>query len=52
MSCYHKEGDHSKELATTLVKQDLPAMLDDPPAVPPTKKSKPDNSTDDGAPSM
>ena len=52
MSHYPKSGDHSEELAMALVKQDLPAMSDDSPEAPPAKKSKPDNSTDDGTPSM
>ena len=52
MSCYPKSGDHSKELAIALVKQDLPATSDDPPEVPPAKKSKQDDDANDGAPSM
>ena len=52
MSRYPKSGDHSKELAIALVKQDLPATSDDPPEAPPAKKSKPDNDANDGAPSM
>ena len=52
MSHYPKSGNHSKELAIALVKQDLPATSDDPPAAPPAKKSKPDNDANVGAPSM
>ena len=52
MSYYPKSGDHSKELAIALVKQDLPATSDDPPEAPPAKKSKPDNDANDGAPLM
>ena len=52
MSRYPKSGDHSKELAIALVKQDLPATSDDPPEAPPAKKSKPDDNANDGAPSM
>ena len=52
MSCYPKSGDHSQELAIALVKQDLPATSDDPPEAPPAKKSRPDDDTNDGAPSM
>ena len=52
MSRYPKSGDHSQELATVLVKQDLPATSDDPPEAPPAKKSKPDDDANDGAPSM
>ena len=52
MSRYPKSGDHSQELAIALVKQDLPATSDDPPEAPPTKKSKPDDDANDGAPLM
>ena len=52
MSRYPKGGDHSKELAIALVKQDLPASSDNPPEATPAKKSKPDNDANDGALSM
>ena len=52
MSHYPKSGNLSKELATALVKQDIPASSDDPLEGPPAKKPKPDDSTGDGAPSM
>ena len=52
MSRYPKSGDHSKELAIALVKQDLPAASDDPPEAQPAKKLKPDDNANDGAPSM
>ena len=52
MSRYPKSGDHSKELAIALVKQNLPATSDDPPEAPPAKKLKPDDNANDGAPSM
>ena len=52
MSRYPKSRDHSQELAIALVKQDLPAMSDDPPEVLPAKKSKSDDDANDGAPSM
>ena len=52
MSSYPKSGDHSKELAIALVKQDLPATSDNPPEAPPAKKLKPDDDANDGAPLM
>ena len=50
MSHYPKSGDHSKELAIALVKQDLSATSDDPPEA--AKKSKPDDDANNGAPLM
>ena len=47
MSRYPKSGDHSKELAIALVKQDLPGTSDDPPEAPPAKKLKPDDDAND-----
>ena len=52
MSRYPKSGDHSKELAVALVKQDLPTMPNTPLEPPHSKKHKTDEETDDGAPSM